>query len=318
MIRAFLVILCFSLALGACTQRTVCPAFQSAFIYDKDALRKKFSYFENDTTPKVFTASKNKYLIAEAMPYRKKISSMATVEMKDVNPMLPDSLSGEEEDVSLAELDSAARSIIDSTYVVDVNRQKDTVATAEDSVYVITKDKEVRVLRFNPDSIHYHVDEVRYNIDQDNYMWYLRDALVLPDVRLAQIQGAEKEKEAKKAKKGIKGFFKNLFKKKEKKPKEEAADTTSVETPVERSEFDFDYNENEDQTQTQQPVETKQKKGLLSFLKKKDKTSAKTSDSEQPAEKPPKPKKEKKPKVKKEEPTEESPEEQPEQKDDGF
>src|SRR5690606_37216004 len=100
----------------------------------------------------------------------------------------------------------------------DVEKEEEPEVLEEDSIYMITRDKEVRVLRFDKDSISYRVDEVRYNVDQDNYMWYLRDVLVLPDVRLAQLQASEEGKAAKeKGKKGgIKGFFKNLFKKKEK------------------------------------------------------------------------------------------------------
>ena len=321
MIRGLLVIVGFCLALGACTQRTICPAFQSAFIYDKEALRKKFSYFQEDSTPKVLTASKNQYLVAEAVPYRKKISSMSTIEMKDVNPQVPDSL-GMDDDVSLEELDRAARSIIDSTYIVDVNRSQDTLATEEDSVYVITKDKEVRVLRFDSDSIKYNVEEVRYNIDQDNYMWYLRDRIVLPDVRLAQLQGSEKGKSGKdkREKKGIGGFFKNLFKKKDKKLDQAEVDTSGVE-PIERSEFDLEYNESADSTQAQQ-VEEKpaKKKGLFSFLKggKKKEKHPKVSNGDEAGEKPPKKKKEKKEKKPKTPPDEEAPEEESAPRDDGF
>src|SRR6187402_1400284 len=92
MLRAFFALVVLTLILGACTQRMICPAYQSAFIYDQDELRKKFSYFEDDSTPKVFTASKNKYLIAETPSYKKKIRSMQTVAMKPVNVNLPDSL----------------------------------------------------------------------------------------------------------------------------------------------------------------------------------------------------------------------------------
>src|SRR5574339_543180 len=104
--RAFFVVISFCLLMSACTQRTICPAFQSAYIYDKEALRKKFSYFEEDSTPKILTASKNKYLIAEAVPYRRKLAQLSTVEMKDVQPVVPDSLTMDD-DVSLAELDEA-------------------------------------------------------------------------------------------------------------------------------------------------------------------------------------------------------------------
>ena len=67
---------------------------------------------------------------------------------------------------------------------------------AADTVYAITKTKE------------------RYNLDQDLYMWYFREMLVLPDVRAAMEKKAEAKENApatKKEKKGIAGFFKNLF-----------------------------------------------------------------------------------------------------------
>src|SRR5688500_19461864 len=107
MARPFFAFLSFCLLLSACTQRLICPAYQSAFIYDKDQLRKKFSYFQEDSTPKVLTASKNKYLIAEAMRYRKKIQRMQTVPMKKVFVQVPDSISGVESDtVITAALDA--------------------------------------------------------------------------------------------------------------------------------------------------------------------------------------------------------------------
>ncbi|HEX5168123.1 MAG TPA: hypothetical protein VFW11_03045 [Cyclobacteriaceae bacterium] len=291
--RAFFVIISFCFLISACTQRTICPAFQSAYIYDKEELRRKFSYFEEDSTPKILTASKNKYLVAEAVPYRRKLARLATVEMKDVQPVVPDSLTMDEY-VSQEELDAAARSVIDSTYIVDVPTEEDTVATEEESEYMITKDKEVRVLRFNSDSVSYKVDEVRYNTDQDNYMWYLRDALVLPDIRLAQLHGQAEEEAAKKEKKGISGFFKNLFKKKEKK-EEIPVDSTEMEPAVERSEYDLDYVENEE---PEVKEVQKEKKGLF---KRKNKEEGKVSSGSQPADKPKKEKKPKKVKPKKSE-----------------
>ena len=67
--------------LGSCTQKMICPAYQSSFIYDKEALRKKFSYFKEDSTPKMYTASRNKYLIGVPVSYKKKVRSLQTVEM---------------------------------------------------------------------------------------------------------------------------------------------------------------------------------------------------------------------------------------------
>ena len=321
MARPFFVLLTLSLLLSACTQRLICPAYQSAFIYDKNELRKRFSYFQEDSTPKILMASKTKYLIAEPISYRKKLRSMQTVPMKPVNPVVPDSLTigddplqeemeGEDGVVPGAELDLAARSVIDSTYIEDV--PQDTSQTYVDSVYVISKDKELRLLKYNfPDSLKYDeatgryvsetpeyvVQDVRFNVEQDNYMWYLRNSLVLPDVRLSQLQqGAQKEAEEKagknaKKKKGFLGFFKNLFKKKE----PEVTDTTDVYIQPKASD-DFDYVENDSIRQHQQDsiraAQPPEKKGLFKKKKKEDPSS----EDVVPAEKPKK-KREKKSKV---------------------
>ena len=324
MARPFFVLLSLSLLLSACTQRMICPAYQSAFIYDKNELRKRFSYFQEDSTPKILMASKTKYLIAEPISYRKKLRAMQTVAMKPLNPVVPDSLTmgkddliaemegeeGEDGVVPGAELDLAARSVIDSTYIEDV--PQDTAQTYVDSVYVITKDKELRLLKYNfPDSLKYDeatgryvsetpeyvVQDVRFNVEQDNYMWYLRNSLVLPDVRLSQLQqGAQKEAEANgsknvKKKAGFFAFFKNLFKKKEK----EEIDTTEHTQP--KASDDFDYIENDSLRQHQQDsikaAQPAEKKGF--FKKKKKKEDDATLDEAAPVESPKK--KEKKPKV---------------------
>jgi hypothetical protein len=297
MTRAFSV--CFGLLcllLGSCTQRTVCPAYQSAFIYDKDVLRKKFSYFQEDSTPKVYTASKNKYLVAEPVSYRHKIRSLQTVQMKPVPVHVPDSLTGEKTDsVTMADFDRAARSVIDSTVIADVPQQEDTVAAELDSIYVITKDKEVRLLKYNtPDSLlydsvlhkyvpqipKYYVTDVRYNVTQDNYMWYLRDALILPDVRIARLQQAgagEKDDDEKASGKekqkgrGLRGLFK-------KKP-EEVVDSTATQAPKE--EFDFiDEADTVSQAEVPQPGQEEKKKP--SRREKKPKVKKPKKDKKQP------------------------------------
>jgi hypothetical protein len=324
MARPFFVLLTFSLLLSACTQRMICPAYQSAFIYDKNELRKKFSYFEEDSTPKILVASKNKYLIAEPMSYRKKLRMLQTVAMKPVNPVVPDSLSGAETEEGLgedgedgvvpgAELDLAARSVIDSTYIVDV--PIDTTQTYVDSIYVISKDKEVRLLKYNfPDSLkfdeatgtyvretpEYVVTDVRFNVEQDNYMWYLRNNLVLPDVRLSQLhQSAQEESSSKaakksKEKKGFFGFFKNLFKKKEKQPVD-TVDETLPRKPAE----DFDFIEDDSVKKAQQDsiraAQPAEKKATFSFLKKKNRDENDPSpEAVTPQDKPKRKRKEKK------------------------
>lgn len=294
MARAFLLFAGGLFLLGACSQRTICPAFQSAYIYDKDELRKKFSYFQEDSTPKILTASKNRYLVAEPTPYRKKVRSLQTVEMKRVFVVVPDSLSGKKDSVSMSDLDRAARSVIDSTFIVDVPATQ-SEAASQDSVYVITKDRELRLLKYNgADSLvydpslnryvsqkpQYYVKDVRLNIEQDNYMWYLRDYLVLPDVKLARLQqqNAEKSQKAsgKKEKQGFRGFFKNLFKKKQK------SDTTDLPPPPPRDEFEFIDTEADSIAQAPRPTEPDVKKGFFPARKKKGKGNKSESPDEMP------------------------------------
>lgn len=223
--------------LSACTQRMICPAFQSAYIYDKEALRKKFSYFKEDSTPKILTASKNKYLIAVPESYRKKMRNLQTVEMKPVYPEIPDSLKLEEG----ADLIMAERDIIDS---VAVQQGLDRT----DSAYAISLAKE------------------KFNVDQDNYMWYFRDMLVLPDVRAALEQksgeklgisatgpGETKEK---------KGFFKNLFKKKDR------SDSSAVDGPPAPSGDDAAPSKKERKAKT--PKKKKEKVNKKEAVKKEE------------------------------------------------
>lgn len=293
MARPFFALISLCLLFSACTQRTICPAFQSAYIYDKEALRKKFSYFLEDSTPKILTASKNRYLVAEPVSYRKKLRSMNTIEMRDINPVLPDSMkvgedgllgeegaNGEDGVVPGAELDMAARSVIDSTYIVDVPQESDTTETDE-GIYMISKDKEVRLLKYNaPDSAKldeatgkyvaqsptYTVADIRFNVEQDNYMWYLRKSLVLPDVKLAANMQQQEGEENRKEKKGLKGFFKNLFKRK----KKDVPDSLEV-APKPVEEFDY-VDENEVDTPVVEPTQQsseKKKGGLFSRNKNK-------------------------------------------------
>jgi len=220
--KVFFLVVGSLLLLGACnTQKMVCPAYQSAFIHDQVALRKKFSYFNEDSTPKVYTVSKNKYLIIPEQSYRKKIRSMQTIEMKPIYPKVPDSLQANDDEFKGAEQDETP---VDSLAAASKE--------AEDSVYAISKDKEVRLLKYDRDSAKYRIVNVRYTSDQDIYMWYFRDVLVLPDVKAAM----EEEKQAKdgkavagtkgkKEKKGVKGFFRNLLRKKPK------SDSAAVQSP---------------------------------------------------------------------------------------
>lgn len=296
------IIAVFSLiTLFSCTERLVCPAYQSAYIYDKDELRKKFSYFLDDSTPKVYTASKNKYLIAEPMSYRTRVRNLQTVKMKPVPVVVPDSISNPGADsVNMEEMARATQSVIDSTYIVDIPRDTAQTAPVEDSVYVITKDKELRLLKYNSsdsldyDSVQqryvkqkpqYYITDVRYNLEQDHYMWYLRDVLVLPDVKLAKMQqngeGGGSGQQPKE-KKTFKGFFKNLFKKKK---KEEVDSAALVQPPKE----EFDYVDTLSQAEIPQPGQpvdepkAPKKKGGL-FKKKDKKVKPPKNDPKKPEE----------------------------------
>ena len=236
MTRGFLVLFGLFALLSACTQRLICPAYQSSFIYDKEAIRQKFSYFKEDSTPKILTASKNKYLIAVPESYRKTYRKMKTIEMKPVYPKLPDSLKVDQDpDLLLAESD------------VDSTTEKQTIEPG-DSAYAITKTKE------------------KYNLDQDLYMWYFRETLVLPDVRAAIENNLNKRNEETGVTEGKKekvGFFKslkNIFKKKQK------SDSTSITTdPALKT-----------KTEVNPPDQPKKKGGL--FKKKKSEQPEKNND----------------------------------------
>ena len=279
-----LVVFCACLSLGSCTQRMICPAYQSAFIYDKDELRKKFSYFQQDSTPKMLSASKNKYLIAEPVSYKTRMRGLQTVQMRPVPVVVPDSLVNEDS-VSMEEFSRAAQSVIDSTFITDIP-QEATPPPVQDSVYVITVDREVRVLKYNgadsldydsirqvfiPQTPEYYITEVRYNMEQDNYMWYMRDAIVLPDVKLAKHQQDEVKGPAKRTarNKKSKGFFRNLFKKKNR------PDSTEQTAP-QRQDEEFDFIETDTVARLQGASEPAgMRKGLFGRRKVKENTPAK-------------------------------------------
>lgn len=291
MTRALVVVCVFSAFLVSCTEKVICPAYQSAYIYDQDALRKKFSYFENDSVPKIRSGGsrKNRYLVAKNVSYKTKTRSLQTVPMKSVQPVVPDSLKEGGLNAEMVLADSTLRNVNDGTAVLRI----DTLAAAKtDSTYMISIDKEVRVLKYNPLQRKYYVDTIGFNVQQDHYMWYLREILVLPDVRLMKQNELEAKnastKAAKKKKEG--GFFKNLFKKKDK----STLAQDSVQS-LQREEEDYGYDDFEgkprDSTQVNQAnAPQPQKKGFFSFLKrkKKDKPAKKAEPvrkEEEPAKK---------------------------------
>ncbi len=221
------------LVFQACTERTICPAYQSAFIHDKDALKRQFSYFGEDSMPKVFEASKDRFLIIEPVSYHRKLRSLQTIAMTDIYPEIVDSTDVEDDEFYLAE-----RDVIDSTDMNQVN--------PGDSVYVISLKKE------------------KFNIDQELYLWYLREYLVYPDVRINQ--GKEMEAAAaQEAKEEKVGFFKRIFGKKKKK----------------EAETDFDVETNAtDIDETDEDSASAPKKGIFNFGKNKKNKDQKLEDPE--------------------------------------
>lgn len=199
-IRQFIVGLIIVVAFSACTQRMICPAYQSAFIHDKATLDRKFSYFGEDSMPKILEASKDKHLLIDPVTYRKRMRSLQTVEMKDIYPQEPDSLAFNDE-LMLADRETKSGDLYDSAALVAERPSESgsgAVASASDSIYVISIKKE------------------KFNIDQELYLWYLKDYLVYPDVKLQMEQNAENNPNSGQQTGEKKGFFKRLFGKKNK------------------------------------------------------------------------------------------------------
>jgi hypothetical protein len=195
--------------------------------------------------------------------------------MKPINPVVPDSLKeGFSEEMDVSGVD---RNVNDSTAVIRIDTL---AASAQDSIYVISKDRETRILKYNAMSRAYYVDTVGFNTEQDNYMWYLREHLVLPDARMAKRKpDAESEKGGKEVTEKKGGFFKNLFKKKEKEAAPTSDSLQQLVAEEEEEEEDYGYDDFEgkekDSTQVEQPVQesakTKKKKEKAVKPKKADK-----------------------------------------------
>lgn len=188
----------------SCAERTICPAYQSAFIHDKDALAKHFSYFKEDSTPKLLSASKNKFLVAEKQPYWKKVRSLNTVKMETIYPQLDDSTQLAGDIVLQAEMDVVDSVALDSTVVNEIGWTE------------------------------------HFNVDQEFYFYYFNDILVYPEER-ALIVAAEKAKDKKNnidstgEKQNFFQKFLSIFKKKPKTDADltddEVADNEAVDSP---------------------------------------------------------------------------------------
>jgi hypothetical protein len=265
----------------------VCPAYQSRFYFDQKKQKEAFFHYnDNKDQPREVLASnsktlnlpardsswdnshvvkgpalpferklkKEKYLLLPKRTYKQALRALQTVPMKPVYTKI-------EEDTAAIKkaLDSAARSVLENDTTASLAAAKPKEEPKEDSVYVISKEKE------------------KFNLDQDNYMWYFRDILVLPDVKVGmeEAQAAKDEASGAGAAKGEKkGFFKRLkglFKKKHKEP----ADTTSfIKAKVDPFQ-EPDSTAVQDQPnlpKVEAQPQAKTKKGLGGLFKKKPKT----------------------------------------------
>src|SRR6478736_2640068 len=144
---------CIFTLIGCNTQRMICPAYQSAFIFDKSQEKKAFVlYNDNKNQPQEVLASnsktlnlpardsswdnsvviqapslpperrvkKDRYLLLPQKTYRKALKALQTIPMKPVYP--------KKQDDSLnikKELDSAARSITDTIAVTSVEKPQE-------------------------------------------------------------------------------------------------------------------------------------------------------------------------------------------------
>lgn len=65
----------------------ICPAFQSAFIYNDSTRERLFAYFTHDSLPAIEPyATKNKYGIIEKVSKNKRYNQLQTVEMRRIYP----------------------------------------------------------------------------------------------------------------------------------------------------------------------------------------------------------------------------------------
>ena len=71
MTRALLVVLVYCALLVSCTEKVICPAYQSAYIYDKEELQ-EVQLLQGRFHTQNLRTNKNKYLIGESVPYRKR------------------------------------------------------------------------------------------------------------------------------------------------------------------------------------------------------------------------------------------------------
>ncbi len=223
--------------LAGCKADMICPAYQSYFLIDETAQKNQFTYFALDSLPRrdVFYSLLDKNgLVAKTSLFAYvdedwvRNREIRTVDMEVIYPVISDSLLFAGDVMMYAETD-----IVDSTAL---------------------------------DSARMAAQTFRYGADQKYYNWYFRDKLVWKDELEGEKDETDNATEEKVEKVGFFGFFKNLFKKKDK----TVADQNTEDASTQQDEESLE--------------EEPEKKGLFNKKEKQPK---------QPKEKKVKPKKEK-------------------------
>lgn len=214
----------FLLLIGAaCTvQKRVCPTYQSAFIFDKNTKENHFSYYNNNfKAAMTVTASVGKSieipqkdslwvlqslgLDGPAVPFHRKVR-------RDKHLLLPKKSHRKALKLMRTVERKFVKEAYDSAKMAEIHRL-DSLSLL-DSTYRISVARE------------------KFNLDQDIYMWYFKDQLLLPDVRWEKYdKKTEEERLAKEAiknsKKNKKGWFSFLRRK-----KKQRTDTVYVRTEL--------------------------------------------------------------------------------------
>ncbi len=180
-----ILIFTIGILLASCKADMICPAYQSYYLLDENTQRNQFSYFAEDSLPRkdVFYSTLDKNgLIAKTSLFAHvdrdwvRERELRTINMDVVYPILSDSILFAGDAMMYAETD-----VVDSVAL---------------------------------DSARMAAQTFRYGADQKYYNWYFRGKLVWKDeLEKEQIKDKDNEEEEKT---GFFGFFKKLFKKKDK------------------------------------------------------------------------------------------------------
>ena len=287
------------LAATACTvEKRVCPTYQSAFLFDKNTRENHFSHYNNSFKDAMtLSASSGKSieippkdslwilrsmgLDGPALPFQKKTARGRYLLLpKKSHRKILNSLQTVERKFVYEAYDSAKMKEI---------HRLDSISLL-DSVYRISVARE------------------KFNVDQDAYLWYFKDQLLLPDARWEKFdKKAEEERLAAQEKQDArKEKWSKLFKwlKRKKKEGTDSLTTGNDSTAAEgngkrkkaskKSTDEEDYNADEsydvdaelggDSTAVKSHVKKKRKKSLKRIKGKKPPPSKSKPEEEKPAE----------------------------------